>query len=104
MSKNTKSGPVSNGKHTLRKQYLIKTWRRKEEAEKRNAERQKYTAMQRYALLDSRLGKGVGARKERDRLLRQAVREREFKLAQSRRRGIDTPGHHIDTPGRDDRL
>lgn len=81
----------SNGRHILRSEFQTKAWRKQMKAEKRQTERQKRTAMQQYTLLDSRLGKGVGARKERERLLRQVVSEREFKLAQSRQRRIDSP-------------
>lgn len=46
----------------------------REEAEERKAERNKRSAKQQLAVLDERLGKGVGAKKEREKLAIQSAK------------------------------
>ena|SRR3972149_4065181 len=53
----------------LRKNFKGRKEDRKKEADKQVSEREKRSPKQQLAILDKRLGKGVGAKKERTRLL-----------------------------------
>lgn len=50
-----------------------------EEAMERKAERDKRSAKQQLAVLDARLGKGAGAKKEREQLAKQVAKDNEKK-------------------------
>lgn len=50
-----------------------------EEALERKAERDKRSAKQQLAVLDARLGKGLGAKKEREQLAKQVAKDNEKK-------------------------
>lgn len=59
---------------------------RRERASERQALREKRSAKQQLALLDQRLGKGVGAAKEREKLAELAKREKQERQRQAKKR------------------